>query len=80
VPGQQFGDVGVAGGQPDHQVLGGDVFVVHLGGQLLSRVDGGQRFARQLRLRAGAAGLGQPVQDVLRLGADGGGLDADSLQ
>ena len=80
VPGQQLGDVGVAGGQPHHQVLGGDVFVVHLGGQLLGGGDGGQRFAGQLRLRAGAADLGQPVQQVLRFGADGGGLDADSLQ
>ena len=80
VSGQQLGDVGVAGGQPDHQVLGGDVFVVHLGGQLLRGGDGGQRFARQLRLRAGAAGLRQPVQDALRFGADSGGLDADSLQ
>ena len=80
VPGQQLGDVGVAGGQPDHQVLGGDVFVVHLGGQLLRGGDGGQRFAGQLRLRAGAADLRQPVDDALRLGADSGGLDADSLQ
>ena len=80
VSGQQLGDVGVAGGQPDHQVLGGDVFVVHLGGQVLGGGDGGQRFAGQLRLRAGAAGLRQPVQQVLGFGADGGGLDADSLQ
>ena len=80
VSGQQLGDLGVAGGQTHHQVLGGDVFVVHLGGQLLRGGDGGQRFTRQLRLRVGAAGLRQPVQDALRFGADGGGLDADSLQ
>ena len=80
VPGQQLGDIGVAGGQPDHQVLGGDVFVVHLGGQVLGGGDGGQRFAGQLRLRVGAAGLRQPVQQVLGFGADGGGLDTDSLQ
>ena len=78
--GQQLGDVGVAGGQSDHQVLGGDVLVVHLGGQLLGGGDGSQRFTRQLRLRVGAAGLRQPVQDALRFGADSGGLDADSLQ
>lgn len=35
VAGQQLGDVGVTGGQPDHHVLGGDVLVVQLGGQLL---------------------------------------------
>ncbi len=80
VPGQQLGDVGVAGGQPDHQVLGGDVFVVHLGGQLLRSGDGSQRFPGQLRLRAGAADLRQPVDEALCLGADSGGLDADSLQ
>ena len=80
VSGQQFGDLGVAGGQSDHQMLGGDVLVVHLGGQLLRGGDGSQRFTRQLRLRVGAAGLRQPVQDALRFGADSGGLDADSLQ
>ena len=32
VSGEQLGDFGVTGGQTDHQVLGGDVFVVHLGG------------------------------------------------
>ena len=80
VSGQQLGDLGVAGGQSDHQMLGGDVFVVHLGGQLLRGGDGSQRFTRQLRLRVGAAGLRQPVQDALRFGADSGGLDADSLQ
>ena len=63
--GQQLGDVGVAGGQTHHQVLGGDVFVVHLGGQLLRGGDGSQRFAGQLRLRAGTADLRQPVQDAL---------------
>ena len=80
VAGQQLGDVGVAGGQPHYQMLGRDVLVVHFGGQLLSGGNGGERFAGQLRLRAGAAGLRQPVQQVLRFGADGGGLDADSLQ
>ena len=80
VSGQQFGDVGVAGGQPHHQVLGGDVFVIHLGGQLLRGGDGSQRLAGQLRLRAGAADLRQPVDDALGFSADGGGLDADSLQ
>ena len=52
VPGQQLGDVGVAGGQADHQVLGGDVLVVHLGGQVLRRGDRGERLAGQLRLRS----------------------------
>ena len=80
VSGEQLGDVGVAGGQPDQQMLGRDVFVVHLGGQLLSGGDRGQRFAGQLRCRVGAAGLRQPVQDALSFGADSGGLDADSLQ
>src|ERR1700722_14788235 len=78
--GQQLGDLGVTGGQSDHQVLGGDVFVVHLGGQLLRGGDGSQRFPGQLRLRAGAADLRQPVDEALRFGADSGGLDADSLQ
>ena len=64
--GQQFGDLGVTGGQSDHQMLGGDVFVIHLGGQLLRGGDGSQRFTRKLRLRVGAAGLRQPVQDALR--------------
>ena len=35
VAGQQLGHVAVAGRKADQQVLGGDVFVVHLGGQLL---------------------------------------------
>ncbi len=78
--GQQFRDLGVAGGQADHQVLGRDVLVVQLGGQMLCGGDGRQRFARQLRLRAGPADLRQPVEQALRLGSDGGGLDADSLQ
>ena len=49
VSGQQLGDVGVAGGQADHQVLGRDVLVVHLGGQVLGGGDRGERFAGQLR-------------------------------
>jgi hypothetical protein len=61
-------------------MLGRDVFIVHLGGQLLSGGDGSQRFAGQLRCRVGAAGLRQPVHDALRFSADGGGLNADSLQ
>ena len=80
VSGQQLGDVGVAGGQADQQVLGRDVLVVHLGGEMLGRGDRGQRFTGQLGLRAGAAGAGQPIEQPLRLGADGRGVDADRLQ
>src|SRR6185369_6195585 len=32
---EQLGDIGVASGQTDHQVLGRDVLVVHLGGQVM---------------------------------------------
>lgn len=61
-------------------MLGGDVLVIQLGGQLLSGGDRRQRFAGQLRLRARAAGLRQPVEKPLRFGADAGRLDADGLQ
>ena len=78
--GEQFGDVGVTGGQPDHQVLGGDVLVVHLGRELLGGVDRRQRFPGQLRLRGRAAAGRQPLQQALVLGADGRRVDADRFQ
>ena len=80
VAGEQLGRITVAGGQTDHQVLGRDVLVVHLGGEVLGSGDRGERLARQLRRRAGAAGAGQPVEEPLRLGPDGRGFDADGLQ
>ncbi len=80
VSGQQFGDVRVPGGQADHQVLGRDVLVVHLGGQVLCRTDRGDRLARELRRRCGAGCLRQPVQQMLRLGPDRRRFDADGLQ
>ena len=42
---QQFGDVGITGRQADDDVLGRDVLVVELTGQLLSCGDGRDRFA-----------------------------------
>ena len=80
VSGEQLGDIRVAGGQPDHQVLGRDVFVVHLGGQVLCHRDRCDGFTGQLWLRAGATGAGQPVEKALRLGANSRGFDADGLQ
>ncbi len=77
--GEQFGSVLIAGGQADEQVLGGDVLVVHLGGQVvavvIAAIDWGP-----IRLRAGAGCTGQPVEKPLRLGADCRRFDADGLQ
>ena len=80
VSGQQLRRVAVSGGQADEQVLGRDVLVVHLGGQVLGGRDRGQRVARQLRCRGRTAGAGQPVEEPLRLGADSRRFDADGLQ
>ena len=77
---QNLGDVGVAAGQAVEQVLGGDVFVVHLGGQVLRDGDGRDRFPAQLRCRVGAAGAGQPVDEALGLGPDGRGINSDRFE
>ena len=80
VAGQKLGDVGVVTGQADQQVLGGDVFVVQFGGQLLGHGDGGDRLPAQLRGRAGTTGRGQPADQAFRFGADRRRINSDRLQ
>ena len=63
---------GVALGQADEQVLGGDVLVRQLLGDRRGGLQGGQQGARGLRLgHGGARGGGQLGEDAARGGADG---------
>ncbi len=66
VAAQQVGHLAAGPRQADEQVLGGDVLVAHLGGQLLGCVDRAERVAGQLR-RA-HRGAGRRRQPVAQLG------------
>ena len=81
LPAQQVGDGGPPGGEPDQHVLGRDVLVTHLGGELLGGGDRGERLARELGGRdRGAGGGGEPVAERRHLGANGGGIGADGRE
>ena len=78
--GQQLGDIAISGGQPDHQVLGGDEFVVHLDSQVLGGGDRGQGLPGQLGLRCGPTARRQPVDESLGLGTDHRRVDSDGFE
>jgi hypothetical protein len=78
---QQLGDVAAGVGQPDEQVLGGDVVVADLLGLGLGDVHHGHQGPGQAGRRdVGPAGLGQRGEQGLGPGADLAGVGADGRQ
>jgi hypothetical protein len=74
---QQVADLAARGGQADEQVLGGDVLVAHLGGELLGRLHRGERLPGQLRrAHRGTGRRRQPVAELGELGTHGRGIGA----
>ena len=81
VAAQQLGDRATRLGQPDEQVLGGDVLVAHLRGELLGSADCGECLAGELRrAHRGARRRGQPVRQLRQLTAHRRGIGADRGQ